>query len=96
MCRYHSADIRLGKAKILAFTGYCPYLRVAGNLKDTKCECAKFKFPDKETRREVLYGRCGHPTEWQTCFIKQAMDNYYYERKYSGDKNESHSGAVKA
>ena len=66
-------------------------MKVADTLKATRCECAKFKFPDKKTRREVLYGRCGHPTEWKNCFIKTAMDNYYYERKYSSEKNDADS-----
>ena len=66
----------------MAFTGMCPYLKDARSMERTICECARFTFPDKSTRREVLYGMCGHPTAWRACPFKLAMDNHY-DRKYS-------------
>lgn len=72
------------KGKILAFAGMCPYLKDAKTVERTVCECARFTFPDKMARREILYGYCGHPDAWMRCPLKVAMDNYY-ERKYSED-----------
>ena len=51
-------------------------------MERTICECARFTFPDKGTRREVLYGVCGHPSAWRACPFKLAMD-HHYDRKYS-------------
>ena len=59
----------------------CPYLKDARSLERTICECARFTFPDKASRREILYGFCGHPTQWRKCPFKIAMDNHY-GRKY--------------
>lgn len=61
--------------------GICPYyLRDRGNGL-VYCECARFRFPDKLSRREIVYGFCAHPDNYKKCAIKQAMD-HYYERKY--------------
>ncbi len=66
----------------MGFEGICPYLKEAKGLKRDNCECAGFNFPDKGARREILYGLCGHPTEWEHCHFKLAMDHYYYDRKF--------------
>ena len=66
----------------MAYTGICPYLKDARSPERTICECARFTFPDKITRRELLYGVCGHPTAWQECTFKGIMDRHY-DRKYS-------------
>lgn len=66
----------------MAFTGMCPYLKDMRSLERTVCECAKFTFPDKACRREILYGFCGHPTGWRACPFKLAMD-HHYDRKYA-------------
>ena len=68
----------------MAFTGICPYLKDSRDSKRTVCECAKFTFPDKLSRRELLYGFCGHPTEWHNCTFKAIMDRFY-DRKYAED-----------
>jgi len=51
-------------------------------MERTVCECAKFTFPDKVARREVVYGYCGHPENWKACMLKAVMDRYY-DRKYA-------------
>ena len=62
--------------------GICPYyIRDRGNGM-VYCECARFRFPDKLARREIVYGFCAHPENYKKCALKQAMD-HYYERKYS-------------
>ena len=71
----------------MAFAGMCPYLRDARSCDRTICECAKFTFPDRVARREVLYSYCGHPTGWKNCTFKAVMDRYY-DRKYSGGAEE--------
>ena len=65
-----------------ACVGICPYyLRDRGNGM-VYCECARFRFPDKLARREIVYGFCAHPENYKKCALKQAMD-HYYERKFS-------------
>lgn len=66
----------------MAFAGMCPYLKDARSCERTVCECARFTFPDNITRRELIYGYCGHPTAWKECTFKPIMDRYY-DRKYS-------------
>lgn len=68
----------------MAFTGMCPYLRNTKKVEVTICECAKFTFPDRQARRDVLYGYCGHTDAWKTCPFKLTMDKYY-ERKFNGE-----------
>ncbi len=68
----------------MAFTGYCPYLKETRKSNETLCECARFSFPDKLARRELLYGYCGHPEKWKECQFKKIMDDYY-ERKYRSE-----------
>ena len=70
----------------LAIVGTCPYLKECKRTGRVDCECMQFTFPDKIAKRQVLYGYCGHPTDWKNCFFKWVMDHYYYERKYSGEK----------
>ncbi|MBE6586607.1 MAG: hypothetical protein E7645_08855 [Ruminococcaceae bacterium] len=76
--------------------GICPYyLRDKGNGM-VYCECARFRFPDKLSRREIVYGFCAHPDNYKKCAIKQAMD-HYYERKYNMiDADERGSACVEA
>jgi hypothetical protein len=69
----------------LAFAGMCPYLKDAKDMRRTVCECAKFTFPDRAARREILYGYCGHPTAWKSCPLKISMD-HYYDRRYESDE----------
>lgn len=76
------------KGDILAFAGMCPYLKDAKSVERTVCECARFTFPDRIARREILYGYCGHPTAWKICPLKKTMDNFY-ERKYDEDARKN-------
>lgn len=61
--------------------GICPYFQRDRGKGVVYCECAKFKFPDKVSRREIVYRFCAHPEGYKACMIKQALD-HYYERKY--------------
>lgn len=70
----------------MAFAGMCPYLKNAKKVEVTVCECARFTFPDRQARRDVLYGCCGHPSAWRNCVFKLAMDKYY-DRKYSEEES---------
>ena len=69
----------------MAFAGMCPYLKDARSPERTVCECARFTFPDKATRRELLYGVCGHPSAWKECTFKAIMDRHY-DRKYATEE----------
>ena len=75
----------------MAIAGTCPYLKKVSDGKNISCECAKFSFPDRIARRDLLYGFCAHPTEFKNCVLKQSMDKYYYERKFKCEtvKNDS-------
>ena len=75
-----------GKEIYMAFAGMCPYLKDARSCERTVCECAKFTFPDKTTRRELIYGYCGHPTAWNECTFKPIMDRYY-DRKFAAQSS---------
>jgi hypothetical protein len=79
-----------GEDLYMAFAGMCPYLKDARSCDRTICECAKFTFPDKTTRRELIYGYCGHPTAWKECTFKPIMDRYY-DRKYAAECNSEMS-----
>ena len=59
----------------------CPYFMRDRGKGVVYCECAKFRFPDKVSRREIVYRFCAHPEGYKACMIKQALD-HYYERKY--------------
>lgn len=59
----------------------CPYFVRDRGRGCVQCECARFRFPDPPTRREIVYRFCAHPTGYKACVLKQAMD-HYYERKY--------------
>ncbi len=72
----------------MAFTGMCPYLKDARSLERTICECARFTFPDKSARREILYGYCGHPSAWKVCPLKLAMDHHYERRFAQPNEND--------
>ncbi len=67
--------------------GICPYYMRDRGKGIVYCECARFRFPDKGSRREILYRFCAHPEGYKACMIKQALD-HYYERKYGHDEKE--------
>lgn len=68
--------------EIMPLIGMCPYLKESKKKGVTGCECATFNFPDTQAKRDVVYGCCAHPENWKSCSFKNAMDKYYYERKY--------------
>lgn len=68
------------------YDGICPYFRKE-NRGRVYCECATLKFPDKEARRDIVYRFCAHPTGYNDCPLKQAMDGYYQRRYETGGKS---------
>lgn len=64
--------------------GICPYFQRDRGKGQVYCECARFRFPDKESRREIVYRFCAHPGGYKDCMIKQALD-HHYERKYGSE-----------
>ncbi len=68
--------------------GICPYYIRDRGKGLVYCECARFRFPDLQARREILYRFCAHPTGYKSCMIKQCLDNYY-ERKYNDHDKET-------
>ncbi len=67
--------------------GLCPYFIRDRGKGVIYCECAKFHFPDRLTRREIIYRYCAHPDGYKDCMIKQSLD-HYYERKYAQHDGE--------
>ena len=61
--------------------GICPYFARERSPGVVSCECARLKFPDRDSRREIVYRYCAHPEGYKACMLKQALD-HYYERKY--------------
>ncbi len=68
--------------------GICPYYIRDRGKSGLYCECARLRFPDTLSRREIVYRYCAHPTGYKTCMIKQALD-HYYERKYEIHESET-------
>ena len=62
--------------------GICPYFARERSHGVVTCECARLKFPDRDSRREIVYRYCAHPEGYKACMLKQALD-HYYERKYA-------------
>ena len=62
--------------------GICPYFTRERSHGVVSCECARLKFPDRDSRREIVYRYCAHPEGYKACMLKQALD-HYYERKYA-------------
>ncbi len=76
----HSTELLDGRDADLK-VGICPYYLRNRGKGLVYCECARFRFPDAASCREILYRFCAHPTGYKSCVLKIAMDNYY-ERKY--------------
>lgn len=64
----------------MPITGMCPYF-LYEKAGVTHCECAELRFPDRRTRRDIVYAYCAHPTDYARCPLKCAMDAYY-ERSF--------------
>jgi hypothetical protein len=67
--------------------GICPYFKRDRGGGVVVCESARFRFPDKLSRREIVYRFCGHPDGYKLCPLKQALD-HYYERKYAHEASD--------
>ncbi len=87
---YHHPTTRRNGAEVCV--GICPYYQRDRGNGVIYCECARFRFPDKLARREIIYGFCAHPENYKKCAIKQAMD-HFYERKYSMIDADEKGGA---
>ncbi len=87
---YHHPTTRRNEAEVCV--GICPYYQRDRGNGVIYCECARFRFPDKLARREIIYGFCAHPENYKKCAIKQAMD-HFYERKYSMIDADEKGGA---
>ena len=74
---------------IMPIAGTCPYFQREKGDGYTYCECARFRFPDKQARRDIVYQYCAHPDGYRACVIKQTMDQFY-ERKYNGGETTKH------
>ncbi len=72
--------------------GICPYYVRDRGKGLIYCECARFRFPDALTRREIVYRFCAHPTGYRNCALKVALD-HYYERKYACHEEQENAGA---
>ena len=93
-CQYVSQRVRATGSRNkkedndMRMIGVCPYFQREREHGVMYCECAKFRFPDKQVRRDIVYSFCAHPENYRACAIKQAMD-HYYERKYSMIENDA-------
>ena len=47
----------------MPIAGTCPYFQREKGDGYTYCECARFRFPDKQARRDIVYKYCAHPTD---------------------------------
>ncbi len=63
------------------YPAICPYYKREDYRGTIYCECARLRFPDKQSRREIVYRFCAHPEGYLTCPFKLALDGYY-ERRY--------------
>lgn len=68
-------------------SGACPYFQKDKGDGYVYCECARFHFPDKQSRRDIVYKYCAHPDGYKVCAIKLTMDQFY-ERKYNGEQTK--------
>lgn len=41
------------------------------------CEICRFKFPNKEVRRDWVYSRCASVKGWEDCEMKRFCDNAF-------------------
>ena len=62
----------------------CPFYRwerrYPDGTADRKCEACKLTFPDRESRRAVVYTLCAHPQGWKRCTLAAAMEDVYERR----------------
>ena len=65
---YHHTPMQRKDSELCV--GICPYyLRDRGNGM-VYCECARFRFPDKLARREIVYGFCAHPENYKNLIVR--------------------------
>lgn len=84
---------RLRREQEEAPEGICPYFIRDRGRGVIYCECARFHFPDKLSRREIVYTYCAHPTGYKQCVIKCAMDGFY-QRKFDRLDAERQEGSA--
>lgn len=67
----------------------CPFFRRERD-QYAYCEMCRFRFPDKQARRDILFTYCSDPVKYQECMLYKTLQSYY-ERLY--DK-EDHTPTV--
>ena len=67
--------------------GMCPYFQRDRGNGIVNCEGARLRFPDRQARRDIVYRICAHPTGYNDCPLKQALDGYYQRRYETGGKS---------
>lgn len=77
----------------MAVAAECPYFKYE-KAGVTHCECGDLIFPDTQTRREIIYNYCAHPTDFRKCPFYVALE-HYYERKYNNDTRQKNSQTSK-
>lgn len=60
----------------MPISAMCPYFRYE-KAGVTYCECAEMRFPDRKSRRDIVYAYCAHPKNFAACPLKCALDGYY-------------------
>ena len=62
----------------------CPFYlwerRYPDGSADLKCEACRLTFPDRESRREMVYALCAHPEGWKRCTLARALEGSYERR----------------
>ena len=64
---------------------YCPFYC---REKDKKlyCEGGTLRFPDRISRREIVYKYCASSDNYKNCTICQMLMNYYERKEQENDK----------
>lgn len=68
----------------------CPYFRYEKE-KYAYCELCRFKFPDPQTRREVLYQYCADHQNHKKCMLYDILERHY-ERVFSEEPTSDAHG----
>lgn len=74
----------------------CPFFRRERRYEDKTrrkfyyCDFGRLEFPDKEARREMLFGVCCNtgPDGFRSCPIYRMSTNYYDRAMKGGESNE--------
>lgn len=41
------------------------------------CEAGRIRFPDTRSRRDLIYGFCAHPKNWEQCALARMLGGFY-------------------